>query len=73
MFDERFEVTLLPTEKSCFRRQSGRLEADKDLSDTPADVVEKHRLQLQPEKMPEPHGTGNRFRTTYHGPHLSQR
>lgn len=73
MFDERIEVILLPTEKSSFRRQSGRLEADKNLSDTSADAVEKHRLQLQPEKMPESHGTGNRFRTTHHGPYLPQR
>lgn len=73
MFDERIEVILLPTEKSSFRRQSGRLETDKNLSDTSTDAVEKHRLQLQPEEMPESRGTGNRFCTTYHGPHLPQR
>lgn len=56
-----------------FSKQSGRLETDKNLSDTSTDAVEKHRLQLQPEEMPESHGTGNRFRTTYHGPHLPQR
>lgn len=65
--------SLVSTEKSSFRRQSGRLETDKNLSDTSTDAVEKHRLQLQPEEMPESHGTGNRFRTTYHGPHLPQR
>lgn len=73
MFNERIGVILLPTEKSFFRRQSGWLETDKNLSDTSADAVEKRGVQLQPEEMPESRGTGDRFRTTHHGPHLPER
>lgn len=54
--------TLPNREISPFRRQPERLEADKNLPDTAADAVEKHGVQLQPEKVPEPGGAGDRLR-----------
>lgn len=47
--------------ESSFRRQSRRLEADKDLSDTTADAVEKHGVQLQSEEVSESRRAGNRL------------
>lgn len=75
MFNERIEISFsCQPEKSTFRRQSGRLEADKNLSDTPADAVEEHGVQLQPEEMPESGGTGDRLRAAnFQRPHLPKR